>query len=97
MTRRTASAVLAWLLTGAYAQAADLEHGKTLHEANCVKCHGTEVYTRADRRIHSLEALEAQVRRCRNSLGATWSEDHIADLVHYLNHSFYHFRGEGEP
>jgi cytochrome c553 len=71
--------------------AADASRGKSLHNAQCMKCHDTGVYTRADRRIHSLEGLQHQVQRCQNALGGRWADDKVADVVQYLNENFYHF------
>lgn len=85
------------LLTTAHA--ADLKRGKQLLEENCIKCHadmvggdGSKIYTRSDRRIDSLAALNKQVHRCRNSLGVPWPEDQIADVVAYLNKTYYKFK-----
>jgi len=81
------------------AHAVDLKRGKELVQENCVKCHadmmggdGSKIYTREDRRIDSLEALNKQVHRCKNSLGVSWPEDQIADVVAYLNKTYYKFK-----
>lgn len=81
------------------AHAVDLKRGKQLLEENCIKCHasmvggdGSGIYTRADRRIDSLDALNAQVHRCKTSLGVSWPEDQIADVVAYLNKTYYKFK-----
>ncbi len=86
------------LLISPLTQAADIERGKSLHDDNCINCHaklmggnGTGIYTRQDRRIETLSGLKKQVKRCKNSLGATWPEDQIDDLVAYLNSYFYKF------
>ena len=42
---------------------ANIEHGKTLVEQHCTRCHDTGVYSRPDRRVGSLEALKNQVKR----------------------------------
>jgi len=83
----------------ATAHAADLKRGKQLLEENCIKCHadmvggdGSKIYTRADRRIDSLAALNKQVHRCKTSLGVSWPEDQIADVVAYLNKTYYKFK-----
>lgn len=83
----------------ASAHAADLKRGQQLLEENCIKCHagmvggdGSKIYTRADHRVDSLEALNAQVHRCKTSLGVSWPEDQIADVVAYLNHKYYKFK-----
>jgi mono/diheme cytochrome c family protein len=79
--------------------AADLKRGKQLLDENCIKCHasmiggdGSGIYTRANRRIDSLEALNTQVHRCKTSLGVSWPEDQIADVVAYLNKTYYKFK-----
>lgn len=81
------------------AHAVDLKRGKQLVEENCIKCHadmvggdGSKIYTREDRRIDSLEALNKQVHRCKDSLGMSWPEDQIADVVAYLNKTYYKFK-----
>lgn len=78
--------------------AADLKRGKSLHDDNCIECHvsiqggdGSGIYTRQDRRIDSLTALSSQVNRCKNSMGVSWPQDQIDDVVAYLNSSYYKF------
>ncbi|MEJ2360243.1 MAG: c-type cytochrome [Gammaproteobacteria bacterium] len=84
-------------MTGAHA--ANLARGKKLVEENCVKCHagivggdGSKIYTRSNRSIDSLPALIKQVHRCKNALGVSWPEDQIADVVAYLNKTYYKFK-----
>ncbi|MFO7604232.1 MAG: cytochrome c [Gammaproteobacteria bacterium] len=98
--RRTMIGLLLCLGAG-LAQASDVERGRILHQENCLHCHasmyggdGTTIYVREDRRIESLSALEHQVQRCQDSLGLPWPEDQIADLIAYLNATFYHFPHE---
>ena len=81
------------------AHAVDLKRGKQLLEENCIKCHadmvggdGSKIYTRENRRIDSLAGLNKQVHRCKNSLGVSWPEDQIADVVAYLNKTYYKFK-----
>jgi hypothetical protein len=64
-----------------------------------VSCHaslfgdnGTSIYTRPNRRVHSLEALKRQVNLCKNNLEITWFDDDVADVVAYLNRSYYKFK-----
>lgn len=78
---------------------ADINNGKELHNSNCTSCHislqggdGSGIYTRENKRIESLPALNKQVRRCRDSLGVPWPEEHVNDVVEYLNTSFYKFK-----
>lgn len=78
---------------------ADIENGKELHDSNCTSCHvsmqggdGSSIYTREHKRIESYSALIKQVKRCRDSLGMPWPEEHVNDVVEYLNSSFYKYK-----
>jgi len=78
--------------------AENLERGKSLHNENCTTCHkkmypgdGSGIYTRADKRIETLDGLQIQVNRCKDSLGFKWPEDQIDDVVAYLNKQYYKF------
>lgn len=78
---------------------ADINNGKELHDSNCTSCHvsmqggdGSGVYTRENKRIESYSALVKQVNRCRDSLGVPWPEEHVNDVVEYLNSTFYQFK-----
>ena len=88
-------AVFFTLLTSA-AQAANPAHGKDLHDANCQSCHASlmggnanKIYTRADRRVSSLNGLRNQVTRCKTTVGVAWPDDQTDDVVEYLNSNFY--------
>jgi mono/diheme cytochrome c family protein len=67
---------------------------QALHEQNCVKCHGTEVYTRPDRKVTSYDGLGRQVRRCETALGLRWFDDEIAAVTSYLNREYYRLMPE---
>ena len=73
-------------------QAEDIEAGKILVDTNCQHCHGSEVYSRSDRKVQSLPQLKTQVRRCELSLGLKWFDDEIDNTAAYLNHDFYKFK-----
>ena len=73
------------------ALAADIENGNDLHFEHCTGCHGSEVYTRADRKMKDLAQLGKQVRFCQNVVGATWFDDEVDDVIEYLNATYYHF------
>ncbi|MDJ0806146.1 MAG: cytochrome c [Gammaproteobacteria bacterium] len=77
----------------AHGQAAELNlaKGKTLTDQNCIRCHGSEVYTRENRRVTSLPGLHKQVRRCEQMLGLTWFDDDIKNVAGHLNHQYYKF------
>lgn len=85
-------AVLAVCLSavGAPAVAAPID-AEALHQSQCMSCHGTEVYTRADRRVQSMEMLQAQINRCTLATRAGWNEEQKAAVVKYLNDKYYHF------
>jgi hypothetical protein len=51
--------------TSAYAELpGDSVDGKRLHDANCMGCHDTGIYTREDRLVQSLYALEKRLGDC---------------------------------
>jgi hypothetical protein len=64
---------------------------QALIDQNCVSCHGPEVYTRADRRVHSLPALGKQVQMCEQNLGLRWFDDEINAVTALLNDKYYKF------
>lgn len=70
----------------------DAAKGKALHAKGCGDCHGTEVYTRPDRRIKTAEGLLKQVELCNSNLEKNYSDDQLNDVVKYLNDSFYKFK-----
>ncbi len=83
------------LLLGAFpAMAEEAIDAHALHEQNCVKCHGTDVYTRPDRKVTSYDGLSRQVRRCETALGLRWFDEDIAAMTAYLNRDFYRFMPE---
>ena len=86
------------LMLSSYAANADINNGKELHDSNCTSCHislqggdGSGIYTRENNRIETYPALIKQVNRCRDSLGVQWPENHVNDVVEYLNTTFYKF------
>lgn len=66
--------------------------GESLHADKCTSCHGTEVYTREDRRINSLASLEGQVKHCMKAAAkADWTASETDSVVEYLNTKYYKF------
>ncbi len=61
------------------------------HQSQCRVCHGSNVYTRSNRRVDSLPRLESQVRMCDANLGKKLFDDDILSLTKYLNKEYYHF------
>ncbi|PID46001.1 MAG: hypothetical protein CSB47_06355 [Proteobacteria bacterium] len=77
--------------------AGDVTNGEKLFTASeCLSCHGTEVFTAADRKVKNLKALDAQVRLCDSNLNTNWFDTEIHDVVAYLNKQYYAFPANGE-
>ncbi len=80
------------------AQGADRGAGQAFHQNHCLSCHGSLmggnpslIYTRPDRRVRSLGALNAQVQRCMGTLSVPWSANDVANVSAFLNAQFYKF------
>ena len=57
--------LLILLMPSAYAAALpDSAEGKRLHDANCIGCHDTGIYTRKEHLVRSLDALKKQLGDC---------------------------------
>ena len=81
------------LVSGASMAAGNAGNGQKLFSGSkCDKCHGTEVFTRPDRKVKDLKGLEAQVRRCDSNLNTNWFDDEILDVTAHLNSKFYKFK-----
>lgn len=60
-------------------------------QQKCSSCHNEGVYTRPDRRVQSLQQLDAQVRRCDANLGTALFNEDVSEVVRYLDREYYHF------
>ena len=93
---KTLTLLVTLALTAGGAQAAllpgDAAKGKAAHDKQCSACHDTGVYTRADRRVKSVEGLIGQVNNCVRQTGVKLDRDQINDLIKYLDESFYKFK-----
>lgn len=96
---RLAALPVALLLLAPAVQAADAKKGEQLHNSQCISCHaarfgnnGSEIYTRANRRVTSLAGLQKQVTRCRDNLKVVWFDEDVDDVVAYLNATYYKFK-----
>ena len=70
----------------------DSTDGKRLHDANCLGCHDTSVYSRKTRSVRSLDALKQQLESCGHASGKELSPADKQNIVRYLNDHFYQFR-----
>jgi cytochrome c553 len=71
--------------------AVDIENGKALHDANCMRCHDETNYTRQNRIVKSYEGLRERISLCELSAEMAWFDEEIDDVTAYLNNAFYHF------
>ena len=79
--------------SGAYAELpGDSADGKRLHDANCMGCHDTGIYTRKDRLVRSLDALKKQLGGCSHMAKKEFSAIETQNIIKYLNDQFYQFR-----
>ena len=69
----------------------DPANGQQLVQQNCHECHGTEIYTREDRRVKTRSGLTKQVQRCELALGLKWFDDEVGDAAAFLNQNYYRF------
>jgi len=81
------------LIQSAYAASlpGDSADGKSLHDASCMGCHDTGIYSRTDRAVQSLDALKEQLAGCSHMAQKKFSASETQNLIKYLNDQFYHF------
>jgi mono/diheme cytochrome c family protein len=65
--------------------------GKAIHDANCISCHDSGVYSRADHKMTDFTMLSAQVRRCDANLGSKLFDEDMNKIADYLNETYYKF------
>ena len=65
--------------------------GKTLHDPYCLKCHNSGMYTRRNRIVNSMPALESRVKRCETNSASHWNTKEIDTVIEYLNSKYYQF------
>ena len=70
----------------------DSAEGKRLHDANCMGCHDSGIYTRKDRIVQSLDALKKRLGDCSHMAKKEFSAIETQNIIKYLNDQFYQFR-----
>ena len=70
----------------------DSADGKRLHDANCMGCHDTGIYTRKGQLVQSLDALKKQLGSCSHMAKKEFSAIETQNIIKYLNDQFYQFR-----
>jgi len=84
--------VLLALSMNAAANDEKFHQGKSLHDQKCNSCHQSEVYTRKDRNVKSMSALENQVSNCmKGAAKAEWTGPQTTSVIDYLNERYYKF------
>ena len=79
--------------SSAYAELpGDSADGKRLHDANCMGCHDTGIYTRKDQLVQSLDALKKRLGDCSHMAKKEFSATETQNIIKYLNDQFYQFR-----
>lgn len=66
--------------------------GQALHDKSCVACHGTQVYSRKDRKVKTSAQLAARISGCNANTGAGWFPEEEQHVGAYLNQTFYRFK-----
>ena len=85
-------ALLLGLSTSSFAADDKHHQGKTLHNDKCVECHTDSVYTRDNRMVKTMAALEHQVNNCmRGAAKADWTQPQTTSVIEYLNDRYYKF------
>ena len=69
----------------------DGTEGQRLHDANCMGCHDTAVYTRKDHLVRSLDGLKLQLEGCSHMAKKEFSPAETQNIIKYLNDRFYRF------
>lgn len=83
--------VLTALLISATTTPAHTADGKNIYMQSCSGCHGTEVFTRPDRKVKNLVELRNRVRQCSYAIESKWFDEEINAVTDYLNSAFYKF------
>ncbi len=85
--------LLMLLMPSAYAAVlpGDSAEGRRLHDANCMGCHDTGIYTRKDHIGRSLDALKERLGDCSHMAKKDFSAIETQNIIKYLNDQFYQF------
>ncbi len=62
-----------------------------LLQENCTSCHGSEMYTRPERKIQSLSSLQTQVETCNTNLGTGLFPEEVEAIANLLDEEYYKF------
>ncbi len=68
---------------------ASAQQAQTLHDTYCVMCHGSQVYTRAERLANDYAGIRAQVDRWQGNVSLNWSDAQIDSVAEFLARKYY--------
>jgi cytochrome c553 len=78
--------------TGVFASDAKHHDGKSLHDKKCTSCHSDKVYSREERMVKTMSALEHQVNNCmKGAAKAEWTKNETTSVIDFLNDRYYKF------
>lgn len=79
------------LFAGCSTGGADPLNGEKLH-AECLGCHGTELYEPSARKVKSMGELHKAVEHWNDRMNPKFTKQEVADLVEYLDREYYKFQ-----
>lgn len=69
----------------------DIKRGAALYDNHCDICHEAHIHLGQGHKVKSLEELRRRISSWAEHSGQQWDDHDIADVLDYLNKSFYHF------
>jgi cytochrome c5 len=91
MNKFTTGFIFITLIATAPVTALSSTNGKAIYNKSCTGCHGTDVFTRPDRRVKNMSKLKNRVKQCSYAVEAKWFDEEINAVADYLNKDFYKF------
>ena len=91
MNKFTTGFIFITLIATAPVAALSSTDGKAIYNKSCTGCHGTDVFTRPDRRVKNMSKLKSRVKQCSYAVEAKWFDEEINAVTDYLNNDFYKF------
>ena len=70
----------------------DVENGKKLYdEANCARCHSSDIFTDEERAVKSYEKLVDRIQWCAVYQESGWNDKEIMSVIKFLNKNYYKY------
>ena len=87
MRKFAAAGALLLALPSPAPEAAESAQGH--HDRHCLACHGTQIYTRANRTARDYRGLRAQVELWQKNMSLNWGAAEVDGVTAYLAQSYY--------